>query len=259
MTYSINVLVIAGTVDARNIISELIKTGVAVTATVTTSYGSELLEAYEGIDVHKGKLDSDGMLKLINERKICCTIDASHPFAREASVNAIEACTEAGIPYLRFEREGVTAETGRIIKVKSFEEAARAACTFDGNIFLTIGTNNLKIFVDTIPDYKNRLFARILPDSRMVSRCEEAGLSAGNIIAVKGPFATGMNIEMLKHCSASVLVTKESGEAGGMVEKLEAAASLDIPVIMVERPEVPYTAKVSTLEEVMEFIRQQVK
>jgi precorrin-6x reductase len=248
-------MVIAGTADAKKIIAQLKNEGTEVFATVTTNYGQELLEIIEGIEIVRGKLDSDAMEKFITDRKIDCLVDASHPFAKEASINAIEASKKAQVPYLRYERLGLDLEDTKVIKVKDFQAAAEACCGFQGNILLTIGSNNISTFAQKVDDYKNRLFARILPDSRMVAKCEEAGLSAGNIIAIKGPFSIEMNIAMLKHCKASVMVTKESGDTGGMGEKLEAAKQLGIPVIIVERPQISYGKMTSSVEEVLDFIK----
>jgi len=259
------ILVIAGTKDARDIIDQLLKLQADVVATVTTSFGRELLETCYGIKVYEGNLDSSGITGLVRKNNISCIVDASHPFAKEVSANAMRSCEETGAVYLRFERENTavkvngSVEEDGVIRVRSFEAAAEAARKFEGNILLTIGSKHINVFVKRIPNYKMRLFARILPDSRMVAKCEEAGLSAGNIIALKGPFSEELNIEMLKYCKAAVMVVKESGEAGGTDKKLNAAAKLGIPVILVERPEMAYTRKVSTVEEVVEFVKQQVQ
>lgn len=250
------IMVIAGTRDARDIIGELIKIQADVLATVTTSFGRELLETCPEIRVQEGKLDSAGITGLVKENNISCVVDASHPFAKEVSMNAIRSCDETGAVYLRFERKNTAAEDNTVIRVKSFEEAAEAAGKFEGNILLTIGSHHVSTFTKKIPEYKMRLFARILPDSRMMVKCEEAGLSAGNILALKGPFSEELNIEILKHCKAAVMVTKESGETGGTDQKLNAAAKLGVPVVLVERPDVAYTRKVCTVDEVVEFVKQ---
>jgi precorrin-6A/cobalt-precorrin-6A reductase len=249
------VMVIAGTGDGREIVGRLLQRGWDVVATVTTNYGQELLKAYPGVRIYQGTLDSAGILNLIKNQAIFCLVDASHPFAREVSLNAMKACDEAAISYLRFERNNTLAAGANIHRVTSFEAAADTANRFAGNIFLTIGSNNLKIFVEKITDYQNRLFVRILPDSRMVLKCEEAGLTAGQIMAMKGPFSVQMNLEMLRFCQAAVMVTKESGPAGGTDTKLEAAARLNLPVVVVERPEINYPQKVGSIEEVLEFLR----
>lgn len=253
------IMVIAGTGDARDILRSMAPMDVEIVATVTTRFGKELLESCPGIEVHEGKLDGAGMKDFIRKRGISCMVDASHPFAREASENAIRSCEESGIAYIRFERKSTAMEGERVLRVKNFEEAAEAAAKCKGNIFLTTGSNHIHVFTRTIPDFKSRLFVRVLSDSSRVAKCEEAGLSAGNILAMKGPFSEEMNKAMFKHCNAKVMVTKESGETGGMAEKLQAAEKLGISVILIERPEVSYKQKVSTVEEVLQWVKQQME
>lgn len=250
------VIVIAGTVDARRIIEELVKLNISVVATVTTVFGSELISGYEGVKVYSGRLDKDGMVGIVKEEGAQLLIDASHPYAGNASVNAIEACKAADVKYLRFERNESSVKTSNVIRVKDFFEAAKLAETFDGNIFLTVGSNNLEAFTNSITDFKERLFVRVLPESKVIIKCEQAGLSAKNIIAIKGPFTEEMNCEMFKMANAKVVVTKDSGEAGGTDEKLLAAEKLGIKVIMVERPKVEYGHKVSSIEEVVNYLRK---
>ncbi len=255
------IMVLAGTADGRQIAGELLKAGAEVIATVTTGYGRELLSGYPGIQIYQGKLNAAAMLRLIRAQRIDCLIDASHPFAREASVNAIAACGEAGIGYLRFERNGVVTVEGAVVRrVLDFEAAADAATEVirhgPGNVLLTIGSHHLRWFLEKIPDYPKRLVVRVLPDSGVIAECEAAGLDSGNIIAIKGPFSVELNLELLRHCNASVMVTKDSGAAGGVREKIEAAASLGIPVIMVARPDLDYPCQANAVAEVVQWVKQ---
>ncbi|KNY28006.1 precorrin-6A reductase [Pseudobacteroides cellulosolvens] len=250
------VLVLAGTKDAGEIAVKLKSEDIEVIASVTTDYGRHLLSHIGGVCIHVGKLDKDGMIKLVREKEVMCIVDASHPYASQASENAIKASDECSIPYIRFERMEVGVCMDEAIRVKSFEEAAKRASSISGNIFLTVGSNNIHVFTKNIPDYKSRLYARVLPDSKVLLKCEEAGLMPDNIIALKGPFSKDMNVAMLKHCNASILVTKESGEAGGTLEKLEAAIELGVKVIIVDRPNVAYGTKVSEVNEVVEFLKR---
>lgn len=249
------IMVLSGTRDARDIVAVLARMNVNVLATVATGFGRELLETYNGIRVNEGRLGASDMVRLIKENGIMCIVDASHPFAREASINAIRACGETGIEYLRFERMNTVINAEHVTCVKTFEDAAEKANEINGNILLTIGSNNINVFARRVENYKKRLYARVLPDSRVVEKCEKAGLSAENIIAMKGPFSEGLNMEIIKYCKAEVLVTKESGDIGGTNEKISAASKLGIPVILVERPEIAYGRKVSTVPEVEDFIK----
>ncbi|MCX7711184.1 MAG: cobalt-precorrin-6A reductase [Clostridia bacterium] len=250
------IIVIAGTVDARQIAKKLIETGMSVIATVATGYGKELLNEREGIDVREGRLNAEELEKLIEETAAECLVDASHPYAKEISINAMEACGRLKIAYVRYERPETEKNYTNLIPVRDYEEAAKTAAGFPGNIFLTVGSNHIECFAKHTPDYKNRLYARVLPESGVLAKCEAAGLNANNIIALKGPFSEELNIQMLKHVKASVLVTKDSGDAGGTEEKIRAAEKLRIPVIMIRKPQIVYPNQVNRIEAVLDFVKR---
>ena len=249
-----DVIVIAGTSDARQIIAGLARRGIRITATVATGFGGSLIEMGQGVSVLDGRLCAGEMARLVEKTGAKCIVDASHPYAAEASSNAIRACRLANVPYYRFERACTLTEDKNIIWAGDSRQAAEKADEFDGNIFLTVGSNNIEVFAGTIRNPKHRLFARVLPQSEVILRCEQAGLDASSIIAVKGPFSREMNIEMLKHCKAAVMVAKDSGAEGGTPQKLLACAELGIPVIMVRRPELGYINKTGSIDELLEAV-----
>ena len=255
-----DVMVIAGTSDARQIIDSLLNKNISVVATVATGYGSDLLSGHPNLQVHQGRLSGEEIAELLIQLKAKCLVDASHPFAREVSTNAIQACDVTQIPYLRYEREGTALpEEEGVLCVEDFTQAAKHAAGMHGNILLTIGSNNLKVFIQSIPDYKKRLFARVLPESTVIAKCEAAGLTASNIIALKGPFSKEMNVEMIKYCRAAVLVTKDSGKAGGVDDKLMAARQAGIAVILIKRPDVHYKDKMSSIKDVVGFVEGHIR
>ena len=247
------ILVIAGTSDARQIIEKLIQSGACITATAATQLGGTFLKQYEEVDVRVGRLTLGEMMRLIDEIKAACIVDASHPFAENVSANAIEAAKRMSVPYLRYERPETVIDYEGIIRVRNFEEAVERLKDFSGNIFMAIGSGKLELFTK-IPDFKRRMFVRVLPESKVLEKCEKLGFDAENILALKGPFSESMNIEALKHFGASVMVTKDSGSAGGNEKKISAARKLGIPVIMVERPRMDYGFLAGDVLEVVDFI-----
>ncbi|MCX7746406.1 MAG: precorrin-6A reductase [Clostridia bacterium] len=250
------VLVIGGTSDARELILEILELNMEVIATVTTPFGAELLKERKGLTVLTGKLDAFHMENLIRDSGSKCVVDASHPYAAYVSENTIAAAKGAEVPYIRYERPGSDNGDLDVLRVLSFEEAAEKVKHMKGNLFLTIGSNHIPLFVTRISDYRERLFVRVLPDSKVIGKCEELGLTAGNIFAAKGPFSERMNMEMLKHCNAKVLVTKDSGDTGGTMEKISAAKKLGVKVVLVHRPDVEYSNLAGSFEEVIDFLRK---
>ncbi len=250
----IRIMVIAGTKDAKEIITGIIKPGREILATVTTGYGKQLLENIPGLKVMEGAMDSSHMFRLIKKHEISFIIDASHPFAAQVSVNAMNACENAGIDYLRYEREDMKTGYENAIYADDFLEAAKSSNQVEGSILLATGSKNLNVFTENITGYKERLFVRVLPESSVIEKCESMGLASHNIFAAKGPFSREMNIEMLKHCGAKVLVTKESGSTGGAPAKVSAAEFLNIPIIIIKRPGLEYRDKVSRIIDVERWL-----
>lgn len=223
-------------------------------ASVTTSFAKSLFAENDNLKIITKKLDKGNFKKLIKENEIKLVIDATHPFAVEASKNVINAVKTTGTDYIRFERENFSVEYNykNLVKVLSYEKAIEKLLAIKGNIFCTTGSKYLHKITKHIE--VNRIFPRILPLSEMVKKCEDLGIPNQNIIAMKGPFSNILNAEIMRSINATVLVTKESGETGGTLEKLEAAKILNIPVVMIEREKIVYPQLVNKMEELKKYI-----
>ena len=180
-------------------------------------------------------------------------VDASHPYAKNISANAIDAAQAAQIFYVRYERAEIDFDYEKIFRVESYEAAALKALELGKNIYLTTGSRNLKIFVDLLKDCN--LTARILPTAEVLNQCETLGLTPKQIVAIQGSFSTELNVELFKHANAEVIVTKNSGQIGGTDTKLAAAKILSLPVVMIDRPKIFYPNLATTFDDVLKAIR----
>jgi len=251
-----DVLVIAGTTDAKSVIQRLWELNIDTAVTVTTRMGCSMLDDYKHLTVYQGKLNKERILNLLNEVKPGCLIDASNPFSAEITRNAIHVCKAVNMPYIRFQREKLNFDDDpNVAVVKNYGEACEKLRYCEGNIVLTLGSNKIEAFTK-IPDYEQRVFLRILPDWKVLCKCEKLGFNPNNIIAIKGPYNEALNIELFKYCHASVLVTKESGNMGGVVDKINAAKKLGMKVILVDRLEDECLNKTSSVEELMLFVNK---
>jgi precorrin-6A/cobalt-precorrin-6A reductase len=245
--------VLAGTSDACEIISRLSREGFRVIASATTQHGAELAERAGAGEVVVGQLGEEEMLRLIGERGIRAVIDATHPFAREASENAMLAALRAGVEYIRYEREELNLQGEGVHPVGSFEEAAQLASKLGGVVFYTAGVKNLPTF---LKHCTSRVVVRVLPTREAVARVEELGVSPENIIAMYPRFNAELERALLRVFNAEVLVTKESGYAGGLREKLAAAREEHIPVVVVRRPKLSYPRVCHSVEAVVQEIKK---
>lgn len=249
----IKIFLMAGTEDGRKLAEFLAENGFEVTASVVSEYGKKLLAQYENISVNDKKLDETELAEFLKVGKFNALVDASHPYAENASKNAVAACDDINIPYVRFERAtGKFEPSVKVLHVATYEDAAVKAAELGKNIFLTTGSKTLKIFVDNLKGCN--ITARVLPTAEVLAECEKLGLTPKQIIAVQGPFTTEMNIEQFKHAQAEVIVTKDSGKIGGADTKIAAAQILNLPVVMIDRPKISYPNVAATFEEVKLFL-----
>lgn len=248
------IFLIAGTEDGRKLAELLLSKNFDVTASVVSEYGRKLLETCAGIKINDKPLDRDELKKILREGKFTCLVDASHPYAKNISANAIDATHAAQIPYIRYERAEVAFDYKKIFHVESYEAAAVKASELGKNIFITTGSRNLKIFVDLLKDCN--LTVRILPTAEVLAQCEALGLTPKQIIAMQGAFSTELNVELFKHAGAEVIVTKNSGQIGGADTKLAAAKILALPVVMIDRPKIFYPNMAATFNNVLKFLEE---
>lgn len=252
------IFVLAGTSDARELAITLKKEGYSVIASVVTDNAAIALRE-NGIKTNVGRLTSCEMSDFLKENQIVALVDGSHPFAEEASKNAIEAAKTIDIPYFRYERESFKEEDPLITEVDSYIEAAEMAADRGGVIMLTTGSKTLEVFTSRLNHLENvRLLARMLPRMDNMEKCDTLGVEQKNIIAIQGPFSKELNKALYAQYNVDIVITKESGKVGSVDEKVEAARELQIPIIMIKRPKIEYGNVYQDFESLLEALHKEV-
>lgn len=223
-------MLFGGTTEGR----EILEYGLPAICCVATGYGAEMLSGIQNAEILTGRLDAGQMAELIRARQIGCVIDATHPYAKEATANIKKACRDTGAPLRRVLREPLAYDGAEV--AESCRMAAEMLDRRGGRALLTTGSKEIAAFT-AVRDFRERLFARVLPTEEAVAHVEALGFKRENIIAARGPFTVEENEEALRRSGASVLVTKDGGVPGGMGEKLMAAKRLGVDVIVLRRPD----------------------
>ena len=227
-------IVFAGTTEGYAICNFLAENGVSVYACAATEYGGSLLKENEFLHVSAGRLKTEDMEELFHKVAPEVVLDATHPYAAEVTKNIRKACENAGVRYQRVLRpEGD--KSSEAVYVESPEEAAEFLSGTEGNIFLTTGSKELAKFT-VIPDYKERIFARVLSVPSVIQSCAELGIEGKHLIGMQGPFSAEINEAMLRQFQCSYLVTKDTGLAGGFPEKIEACQRCGATPVIIGRP-----------------------
>lgn len=249
------VVIFGGTSEGRMLSECLCRNKIAHTLCVATDYGEEVLEPSEYAHVLQGRLDTQQMEDLIRREQCFVVVDATHPYAVEVSKNIRKACERTKMKYLRFLRDKKSVIDVRSdVLVSSATEAAAYLDGQEGAIFLTTGSKELPVFTAGVHKTE-RLFVRVLPSAAVVASCRELGLEGKQICAMQGPFSEEMNRALLQQTKAAWLVTKDTGITGGFPEKVRAARSLGVRLVIIRRPEesgFDYESVLQVLEAVLE-------
>lgn len=234
MTYK-NIFVLGGTTEGRELVRFLAQYNFTTTVSVATDYGQEVLkdlEIKENIKIVQKRLDEEGFKTLFKEKAFDLVVDASHPYAQEATKNCKNAALALSIPYKRIRREGVE---GECIYFNTVEEIISYLEKTTGNILLTTGSKDLDFYTQ-LSDFDKRIYVRMLPVPKVIQTYIDKGYLMSHFICMQGPFSKKINEAMLEHIEAKYLVTKDSGQVGGTDEKMEAARALGVKVLCLRRP-----------------------
>lgn len=242
------ILIFGGTTEGRLLAQALSQQGQPSTVSVATPLGAQELSGLPGVTPLVGRKTADEMAELLKNFDRC--VDATHPYAVEASRNIRAACQQAGVPLGRLLRGESSHKEGHW--VDSPQEAARWLAERSGNVLLAIGAKGLSAFQDLD---RERLYPRVLPVVESIQACQAAGIPTKNIIALHGPFSQELNRAMLEQYHIRYLVTKDGGRAGGFEEKAAAAREAGTELVVIGRP--PEAGQ--TLEEILSWLTQDGK
>jgi precorrin-3B C17-methyltransferase len=96
---------------------------------------------------------------------------------------------------------------------------------------------------------------RITPEPALVRRAIDLGIPRDHILAMQGPFSEAFNTALWRDQRIDCVVTKDSGEAGGFSAKARAASALEIPLLVIRRPQVAYPSIATSFEAVREQLQ----
>lgn len=223
-------VVFSGTTEGRVFSKQLAGLGAEVVVSVATPLGAEEQGEMAGVTVHCGRLEPDAMAALLQSADLC--VDATHPYAVEATKNIRAACEQAGVEYHRLLRPASPLPAGSAVFGTAMQAAEFLGKT-EGNILLATGAKELTVFAGIDP---NRLFPRVLPTVEGITACEKADIPHKNIIAMQGPFSYELNAALMQQFCIQFMVTKDGGAAGGFAEKVQAAQACGVQLVVIRRP-----------------------
>ena len=192
---------------------------------------------------------AEGLARVLAEERFDLLVDATHPFAVQMKANAVEAGKIAGTKFLAIRRPPwVPREGDRWIMVESLEAAAaRDRARIRGASFSPPAAWSSRL------SEQRRNISILCAASRRPRPQDLPPLV--ELITARGPFNVADERALLEAHRIELIVTKNSGGAGAAA-KLDAARALSLPVIMVERPDLPEAPSVETVADALAWLER---
>jgi precorrin-6A/cobalt-precorrin-6A reductase len=231
-----NILILGGTGDARDLAARLVALGHRVTTSLAGRTREPILPAGE---LRVGKFGGvPGLVGYLKAMHFDRLVDATHPYAGLISINAVAAAQQTGIPLVRFMRPAWVEPEGAHWRHVPDLEAAAAALPSGATVLVTSGHEGLE-----------QLLQR--DDCRFVVRLieppDEDLPRHARLVIARPPYALEAERMLFTREGITHLVTKNSG--GSQTEaKLEVARLTGVEVIMVDRPAYGPATEVGSIE-----------
>lgn len=225
------ILVFGGTTEGRACVKTLDEAG---SPFFYSTRGSEQqIESKHGKRL-TGAMDKESMLLFCQQNTIRLLVDAAHPFASQLHQTIADVSVSLRIPVIRYERVYPKLNPADIC-CSSYQDAviklkqAGVGCLLALTGVQTIGK---------LKDYwiNHRCFFRILDRPSSYSLAESFGFPKERLLN----YDISQPVEaLINQVGADAVITKESGESGGFVEKEIACFKAGIPLYVVCRPPLP--------------------
>lgn len=184
-----------------------------------------------------GRMTLDEIKEFIIDKNVRAVVDTTHPYATIVRDNAKKAASGTGTPYFTFVRPSLVYDYENIFWAEDYRQAAEVAFSFGKTVLTTTGSKNIGVFAAKSKETGVGMVARVLDYPESIEACRQAGLADDCIIAGRGPYTVASNLKHLRQYDAYVIVTKDSGLAGGAPEKVEAVKRSNRKIVMIKKPD----------------------
>ncbi len=167
-------IIFGGTTEGRALCKTCAARGVPALYCVATEVGARPVAGLGHVGVRVGRLAAGEMAALLEMHRPALVLDATHPYAAQASANIAAACARVGATLLRVAREAAW-EEGCVL----FESGDSLLAWLEdekGSIFVTTGASYAGLFA-RLRNYQSRVWMRVLPSADSLKACLALGFA----------------------------------------------------------------------------------
>lgn len=187
-----------------------------------------------------------GLADYLRAHQVTHVIDATHPFAAQMSSNAVVACAQINMPLMALTRAPWNAVSGDdwthvpdiVGAVAALDQPAR-------RVMLAVGRMHLQDFA---PNPQHFYLLRLVDPPTTPPPFPDH-----HVLVSRGPFTTDDDRALMRDHGIDLVVSKNAGGTGAYA-KIAAARALGLPVIMIDRPNIPPRPDGRSVAEVMAWV-----
>ncbi|GGH32915.1 precorrin-6A reductase [Cribrihabitans marinus] len=238
-----HLLILGGTTEAGELAQTIAGTGIRATYSYAGRVGTPRPQP---VPTRSGGFGGvAGLVRYLRDAQVTHVVDATHPFAARMSRNAHAACAETGVPLVALTRPPWTEGSGdRWTHVPDIDAAVAALSGPVRRVFLAVGRVHLDAFAAQ-PQHHYLLRLVDDPDAPPLPDC--------TVIVDRGPFDLAQDTALLRAHRIDLVVSKNSGGSGAR-SKIDAARALDLPVLIIDRPELPERTELHEPERILDWL-----
>ena len=239
-TPPLDVLVLGGTSEARDLAERLRDRGLRVGVSVAEPTG--LATVPSGVTPLVGRRDGEAWtktLEILRASGLAALADAAHPFAQEAHQTFRLAARRAGLPLWSLRRPTPIPQGALEVSTPEALLARLLERTRPGDaLALALGVRLLPRLVGPLKAQNRRILARILPTPESLEEALRAGLEPRELLCQWGSGGVTSQRALLEESGARILASKASGAPAGLEFKAQAARERGIPLVVLTPPPV---------------------
>ncbi|AOH85054.1 cobalt-precorrin-6A reductase [Sphingomonas panacis] len=239
-----HILILGGTTEASALAAALAERALAA----TLSYAGRVANPKpQPVPVRIGGFGGvEGLIAYLRDANVTHLVDATHPFAAQISANAVAAAAQIGVAHLALTRPAWNPQAGdRWQRVPDVAGAVAALTGPPRRVMLALGRMHVDAFTAQ-PQHHYLLRFVDAPG-------ENISLPHHHIVIDRGPFTVEADTALLRAQAIDLVVCKNAGGRGAEA-KLTAARVLGLPVLMIDRPNLPQRTEVHDVADVLRWI-----